>query len=701
MAKTETLKPCWLAFFAFCFFLSSGIKAQQVDSLLSVLSAEISDTVKVKTFLQLGQAFESIDFDSALYYYNEGLELAQHIREEHPFFKGLVLEHIGIAHYRQGNRELLRAYLKMSMKSHETEGLDEEWSRTEHRLATYYANFSMYDSAVHHFDQIVARNKANGTTIEMATSLSSSGLNSYYLRNLDKAAESLLEAIRYSQSTGDTARIYAPFLNYGLVLKEQGQYESAKDYMRMAQEKFINKNLTKGIALAYTNIGQVLILQDSLDAAFDSFTKARVYQKKLGWSDAGYYSEIASIEKKRGNYEKYHEYATEAVKVRPPSAAPKTIADGLANLVEAKLMLADAVFLDFSTERKRLMKEALPYAEKAWHLADSVNSGNVKLRVANALTQVLANLEMYKEAFEFSQISKKLSEEINDKSRTEAIARMTTEFETEKVQNENALLLESQRVQTAQLRQQQYLLIIGLVILVVIIGFTVLIQHNRRKLQKANQTIQNALDEKDLLLKEIHHRVKNNLQVVSSLLDLQSRDINDEQALSTFMEGQNRVKAMALIHQKLYQNEDLSTIDFKEYAENLMKELSAIYPTAKGVQSEITSGDNTHFDIDTAVPLGLILNELISNAFKYAFNENKEGQLSIKMETIGEGKHRLTVSDTGPGLPTTFDFTKAKSLGLKLVRRLAKQLYGSVTYSKDQGSRFVITFTDTLLRKAV
>jgi two-component sensor histidine kinase len=223
---------------------------------------------------------------------------------------------------------------------------------------------------------------------------------------------------------------------------------------------------------------------------------------------------------------------------------------------------------------------------------------------------------------------------------------------------------------------------------------------SRKRLQEANQTIQSSLSEKELLLKEIHHRVKNNLQVISSLLDLQSRGIEDEGALATFMEGQNRVKAMSLIHQKLYQNENLAAIDFKEYAELLIVDLATIFKKTDHIQVEVNGHGNTLYDIDTAVPLGLILNELISNAYKYAFEE-VSGKISVVIQSLDSGEHQLTVSDTGGGLPEGFDFLKAKSLGLRLVRRLAKQLYGRVDYTYDHGSSFVIIFRDTLDRKAL
>jgi two-component sensor histidine kinase len=157
---------------------------------------------------------------------------------------------------------------------------------------------------------------------------------------------------------------------------------------------------------------------------------------------------------------------------------------------------------------------------------------------------------------------------------------------------------------------------------------------------------------------------------------------------------------MALIHQKLYQNENLATIDFAEYAEQLMSELATIYPSASKIKTKVEAKEEAHYDIDTAIPLGLILNELVSNAYKYAFDGRKQGELNVEVKSLGSGKHQLTVTDTGAGLPENFDFQKAKSLGLRLVRRLAKQLYGNVEYSNIGGAKFVINFTDTLQRKA-
>lgn len=168
------------------------------------------------------------------------------------------------------------------------------------------------------------------------------------------------------------------------------------------------------------------------------------------------------------------------------------------------------------------------------------------------------------------------------------------------------------------------------------------------------------------------------------------------------MEGQNRVKAMSLIHQKLYQNENLASINFADYAKELAEELATIYKSPAKIVTQIEAQDGTtDFDIDTAVPLGLIRNELISNAYKYAFEASLEGINGINLKRKEDRSYKPTVADNGHGLPIDFEFHKAKSVGVRLVRRLAKQLYGEVEYQFTDDANFVITFKNTLQKRAV
>ncbi len=208
----------------------------------------------------------------------------------------------------------------------------------------------------------------------------------------------------------------------------------------------------------------------------------------------------------------------------------------------------------------------------------------------------------------------------------------------------------------------------------------------------ANQIVA-SLKEKDLLLKEIHHRVKNNLQIIISLLNLQSGYIKDEETLKAVREGQNRVRSMALVHEKFYQSEELGEIDFKEYSEKLCHFLKQSYADHDAPINITVHADGIGFDMDTAMPCGLLITEIVSNSLKYGFPNSREGEISIDFKKVPDKKVLMTISDNGIGLPSGFEIEKSDSLGMQLIIALTSQLDGELKFSGDNGTKFSITFT--------
>jgi two-component sensor histidine kinase/ligand-binding sensor domain-containing protein len=206
------------------------------------------------------------------------------------------------------------------------------------------------------------------------------------------------------------------------------------------------------------------------------------------------------------------------------------------------------------------------------------------------------------------------------------------------------------------------------------------------------------LSEKDVLMKEIHHRVKNNLQVISGLLELQSKTVNDDAAKDALMEGRNRVRSIALIHQNLYQVENLSSIELKRFVNDLCRQIESVYKKQNKITMNIKVPE-LYLDIDSAVPLGLIMNELLSNSFKYAFDNVTEGEIDLEIRVVEEGKYELVYSDNGPGLPVNFDLATAKTLGMQLIHDLSRQIGGRVKYEYKNDALFIINFTNRNLRK--
>ena len=199
-----------------------------------------------------------------------------------------------------------------------------------------------------------------------------------------------------------------------------------------------------------------------------------------------------------------------------------------------------------------------------------------------------------------------------------------------------------------------------------------------------------ALREKEVLLKEVHHRVKNNLQVISSLLRLQSSYSQDGKTSDMFKKSQERVSAMARIHEKLCQNKDLGQIDFTRYVHELTEELVLSYGGSDKVQLTIEMRD-IFLSLNTAVPCGLIINELVSNALKYAFPEKENCELLVRFHS-SDGNHALTVKDNGIGLPSEIDFQNLTSLGLELVSAFVLQLNGKLSVDNVAGACFAIIF---------
>lgn len=220
--------------------------------------------------------------------------------------------------------------------------------------------------------------------------------------------------------------------------------------------------------------------------------------------------------------------------------------------------------------------------------------------------------------------------------------------------------------------------------------------------KNAENEIKRSLHEKEILLKEIHHRVKNNLTVISSLLNLQSRYIKDKDDLKMFMESQSRAKSMAIIHQKLYSSQDLKHIDFEDYIKTLARDIFDVYVHNPSEIHMFFDVEDIKLDINTSIPLGLILNELLTNTLKYAFpnnepgvSENFDGKVTVKLHKRNEG-YRLIVEDNGVGLPEDFDLNNNSSLGMQLINTLTQQIDGHVSYCSNNGTRFIIDFKDKL-----
>ncbi len=203
------------------------------------------------------------------------------------------------------------------------------------------------------------------------------------------------------------------------------------------------------------------------------------------------------------------------------------------------------------------------------------------------------------------------------------------------------------------------------------------------------------MEEREALLREVHHRVKNNLQLVSSLLSLQEARAPDRAVGELFADSRNRVRSMALVHENLYRAGDFSRIPMAAHIQRLCAHLSEAYAMASSRVELVMRVSDLHLDMDRALSCGLIINELVSNALKHAFPGERAGRVLIELQPFGQNRHALVVADNGVGLPPELDLGTSDSLGLQLVHDFTSQLHGTITLSSASGTRFTIVFDDT------
>jgi two-component sensor histidine kinase len=372
--------------------------------------------------------------------------------------------------------------------------------------------------------------------------------------------------------------------------------------------------------------------------------------------------------------------------------------------------------------------QARKYAAQISRFSNGGTDMGVLYRAYELQYQIDSAATNYAGALKSLQKFTTLKDSLFNISKSRQLAQLEIQYQTEKKDQElkakesNIEILRKQtQLQKINLKQQettQNLIIAGTILLALLLGLS----YNRYRLkQRINRQLQqqqteinlknrslvtlvgekdNLLEEKEWLMKEIHHRVKNNLQIVISLLNTQSTYLKNDIAYNAIRESQHRMQSISLIHQKLYQSENLALVNLRPYVDDLIHYLTDSFDIADRIKFETDIAD-IELDVTKSVPLGLILNEAITNAIKYAFAPNANGNIAITLKQLTGGLYELRIGDNGVGLAEGKDVAKSKTLGMSLMRGLSKQLSGTLAIENNNGVTIIITFTDDKFLKAV
>ena len=353
------------------------------------------------------------------------------------------------------------------------------------------------------------------------------------------------------------------------------------------------------------------------------------------------------------------------------------------------------------------LDNALRHLQGVRELINKNDAPDVFITNTLYLSQAFSALSQYDSAYYYSRSYIQQRDSISSSRNIEKSAQLSVSAELQhKEQIMQKALLQMHKVKEESQQNQNiiyWVLIASAILSILFIGTLFLLQRKstqKSKLQnliidyeQKTKEVERSLSEKEYLLKEIHHRVKNNLQIVSGLLQLQAIHSKNKEFKNIMKQSQNRIKSMALIHQMIYQNEDIRYIPFKSYLEKLSSQImSSMLIDVNRIKINIIIKE-IKLDVETAIPLGIIVNELLSNALKYAYPDKSSGNIDIWLKQEEDDQFTLTVNDDGPGLPEGFDIEEGKSLGLQLVDMLSKQMNSKLTYKYNNGAEFSIKFT--------
>lgn len=486
----------------------------------------------------------------------------------------------------------------------------------------------------------------------------------------------------------------------------RGEAKQALEYGHRQLEAAIELKDTLSISNSYTMLCAIYEMQENLPEAIKYAENALELNEQTGSlvNRTTVLANLATLLLKSGDPEKALNYCHEAIyyseeafkSVREATTAFMLAGEShtqLNNFDSAKYYLrkADQYIAQISSPQSKAKlwmlyanalnatgnyPEALNYLDKAILLAKENTLIKLYTKATQSRAELSAELGDYENAFHYLKEYHVLKDSLTNADVQGAIADIREKYESDK-KDERIL---------QQKRDNKYLTI-GIAIALVL-TVLILIQYLRQR--KANKTIQQQSNKLTLLMKELHHRVKNNLQIISSLLSLQSFNIKDSAASKAVREGQQRIEAMSLIHQRLYTRDNITEINIKEFISDLVDSLQSAYGYGQddiAIKLEI---DNELMNVDQAIPLSLIINELVTNAFKYAYEDNDDPKLNITLKRKNE-QLELTVADNGKGVNMDEWKDKQGSFGKDLIQTFVRQLSGQLSLLVESGTRFTLT----------
>lgn len=653
----------------FMAFSALGQRAAIIDSLKSVITRQ-SDTLLLASIMELDAYLATRETRNNLNYLEQGLSTARELG--HLYYESEMLNLIGTSHYYLGDYDSALTLYHQGMEVLKL--MDSEQYEAEVRIPLLHSTLLMnigvmlkirgnFQDALEYYQQSLNIRQRLGNKSGLAIAYVNIGNLHVSAKSDNKALEYFTKAEELYRELDEIYGQAAALNNMALIYRRRNELTTALNFFERALEKYRTIEHSMNISRCYTNIGLVYHDFEDYDRALDYFALSQVIKNEL---------------------------------------------EDRSGIAANFLYMADTYTVLGQLER------AVTYYNKAKDIYDDLKSVKHQLLCYEGLADVYAELGDYANAY----LYKDMFVELNATLQTEEIAKQLAAQEARYASSEREKELAIKDLELAAksslIRQRQvqlWVLIAGFLLMVAIA--IIFIQRFRiesrfhKQLEAQNEELRRTYDdlkatvvskeEKEAMVKEIHHRVKNNLQIISSLINLQANVVDDLRAERMLREVQNRVLSMAMLHEQLYRAPDIARVSIENYLRTILDNLLLIFSDKELVRYEIRV-EVSHFTVDTLIPLGLLVNEVVTNSLKYAFKGKESGLITVILEPVTERLCRLVISDDGVGFDQDSGREQQGSIGMELIETFVSQMDGEMKLSSENGTRLEVEFAP-ILRK--
>ena len=621
---------------------------RQLDSLQTIVNTSKQDTAIAHAYLELSEILYVIDLDTLAALCNKAAAIAD-------------------------------KNLKKDLSKQEVFSFKKTKAGALNNLGYYHKTRGRTAQGLAFYEESLALHEAIGDEKGAATCLTNLGALHDLQGDVQKALAMYERSLRIHESIGNDHGVAYALNNIAYVYQNQGEIDRALEYYSRSLTIREKIGYKRGIANALTNIGYIYYMKGDDELALDYLNKGLKLNVEMNAHDriASNLTVIGGLYETNGETDEALKYYERGLIIRRKIEDKVGIATSLSSI--------GRIYLD-----KGYIKKAKNYISEGFAIADSLGYPSSVKHSAELMNRIAQREDDWKSALKYRNLYYTMRDSIRNAETEKEALKHRSKYEINKREQQIALLSTANELKEVKLERSRLLTMLITALLGFALVLILLAYRTNQKKKVITALLKEQNEAKTTIIKEIHHRVKNNLHIVNSLLRRQSKEVEDEAILDMFKKAQSRVVSMAILHEKMYNTDNLQNVNVKEHIEQLVRDLIKTYGIHRTIDLKFDI-EPISLKMETLVPLGLIINELITNSLKYAFKGREKGLIYLKMKQQDDHSVELIIGDDGVGMNADIN-PESDQMGSAIVKTLVRQLNGTIVLHGNEGTAYKIVF---------